>query len=340
MLQYYERGVASRGFEDGIRAAITAILANPSFLYRGEQVPQNLEAGELYRVDDLELASKLSFFLLWNTIPDEELLDLAVRRELHTSDVLREQVARMLSDEQAAGAESNFVYQWLDMVRLEEVEPDRAVFPYASGLGDPRGDFVTELTLFAKSIFDEDRSVVDLLTADHTYVNERVALLYGIRSVKGDNFQRVTLEHSARWGLLGKGAVLMAAAYPNRTSPVLRGAFILKHLAGAPPAAPPAEVPALVEQDTTTTSTFLPFASRWPPVRTSPNCFSCHGIMDPLGFALENFDAVGVWRERDRFAGTTPLDVTGRLPDGTELNGPAVYGKRLRVARSSSCKRS
>ena len=321
LLQYYERGVASRGFEDGIRAAITAILANPSFLYRGEQVPQNLSAGEQYRIDDLELASKLSFFL-WNTIPDEELLGLAVRRELHTSDVLREQVARMLSDERAETLASNFVYQWLDMVRLEEVEPDRAVFPYASGLGDPRGDFVTELTLFAKSIFDEDRSVVDLLTADHTYVNERVALLYGIRSVKGDNFQRVTLDHSARWGLLGKGAVLMAAAYPNRTSPVLRGAFILKHLAGTPPAAPPAEVPALVEQDTTTTSTFLTVREQMAAHSTSPNCFSCHGIMDPLGFALENFDAVGVWRERDRFAGTSPLDVTGRLPDGTELNGP------------------
>jgi hypothetical protein len=215
------------------------------------------------------------------------------------------------------------------MVRLEEVEPDRAVFPYASGLGDPRGDFSTELTLFAKSIFDEDRSVVDLLTANHTYVNERVALLYGIKSVKGDNFQRVTLEHSPRWGLLGKGAVLMAAAYPNRTSPVLRGAFVLKHLAGTPPAAPPAEVPALVEQDTTTSAKFLTVREQMAAHSTTPTCFSCHGVMDPLGFALENFDAVGVWRERDRFAGTSPLDVTGRLPDGTELNGPDDLRKAL-----------
>jgi hypothetical protein len=320
LLHYYERGVASRDFEEGIRSAITAILASPSFLYRGEQVPPNSSPGERYRIDDLELASKLSFFL-WNTIPDDELLGVAARGELHTPGVLRAQVARMLADERAATLASNFVYQWLDMVRLEEVEPDRAVFPYASGLGDPRGDFRTELTLFARSIFDEDRSVVDLLTADHTYVNERIALLYGIRTVKGDEFQRVTLEQSPRWGLLGKGAVLMAAAYPNRTSPVLRGAFILKHITGTPPAAPPAEVPALVEQETTAPN-FLTVREQMAAHSTAPNCFSCHGVMDPLGFALENFDAVGAWRERDRFAGMSPLDVTGRLPDGTELNGP------------------
>src|SRR5690606_12972802 len=152
---------------------------------------------------------------------------------------LRAQVERMLKDPRAETLASNFMHQWLDMKRLEEVEPDRSIFPYASGRGDPREDYLTEFTLFAQSIFEEDRSILDLMTAKHTYLNERVALLYGVRDVKGDKFRRVELEDSTRWGLLGKGAVLMAAAYPNRTSPVLRGAFILEHISGTPPAAPP-----------------------------------------------------------------------------------------------------
>ncbi|HEX5765736.1 MAG TPA: DUF1592 domain-containing protein [Woeseiaceae bacterium] len=321
LLQYYQDGLQVGGFEEGIRSALTGILASPYFLYRGERVPQNLSAGTQYKIDDLELASKLSFFF-WNTIPDQELLDLAAGGKLKNEAVLREQIKRMLTDPRAATLGSNFVYQWLDMQRLDEVEPDRAVFPYASGSADPRKDFITELALFAQSIFDEDRSVVDLLTADHTYVNERLALHYGIRSVKGERFQRVKLEESPRWGLLGKGAVLMAAAYPNRTSPVLRGAFILKHISGAPLPAPPAEVPLLVEQETTS-ATFVTVRAQMEAHRTDPVCASCHSVMDPLGFALENFDAVGAWRDRDRFAaGTAPLDTSAQLPDGTEIQGP------------------
>jgi Protein of unknown function (DUF1588)/Protein of unknown function (DUF1585)/Protein of unknown function (DUF1592) len=194
------------------------------------------------------------------------------------------------------------------------------VFPYASGRSDPREDFRTELTLFADSIFKEDRSVVALLTAKHTFLNERIALHYGITDVKGDRFRRVELEQSARWGLLGKGAVLMAAAYPNRTSPVLRGAFILKHIQGVPPATPPPNVPTLDEKDIGTTKA-LTMREMMAKHRSNPTCASCHAVMDPLGLALENFDATGKWRDRDRYAGVA-IDSSGKLPDGTPVNGP------------------
>lgn len=319
LLEYYRDGVALSGFEEGIRSALTGILASPYFLYRGERIPEGLATGETYAIDDLELASKLSFFL-WNTIPDETLLDLAEQGALGDTAVLKAQVERMLADPRAETLASNFVHQWLDIKRLDEVVPDRAVFPYASGTSDPRDDFLTELTLFSKSLFEEDRSVLDLLTASHTYVNERVALHYGINTVKGDLFQRVELEQSARWGLLGKGAVLMAAAYPNRTSPVLRGAFILEHIQGTPPATPPDDVPSLDENDIGTTDA-LTVREMMAAHRANPACFSCHAVMDPLGFALENFDATGAWRDRDRYAGVV-IDSSGELPDGTAINGP------------------
>jgi hypothetical protein len=234
--------------------------------------------------------------------------------------VLDAQIDRLLADPRSETLASNFVYQWLDMRRLDEVVPDRDVFPYASGLGDPREDYLTELELFADSIFRENRSVADLLSADHTYLNERTALNYGITTVKGDRFQRVTLDDTARFGLLGKGAVLMAAAYPNRTSPVLRGAFILKHLQGSPPPTPPQQVPALDEGDigTVEAKTVRELMAQH---RENPTCFSCHAIMDPLGFALENFDATGIWRDRDRYAGVV-IDASGELPDGTPVAGP------------------
>jgi hypothetical protein len=319
LLAYYHEGYDVGGFEEGVRSAVTGILASPYFLYRVEQQPEGLAPGETYRVDDVTLASKLSFFL-WNTIPDEELLDLAIRGELSNESTLREQVSRMLKDPRAESLASNFVYHWLDMRRLEEVDPDRAIFPYASGRGDPREDYLKELELFSKSLFEEDRSIADFLTAKHTYLNERIALLYGITDVKGDQFRRVELKDSTRWGLLGKGAVLMAAAYPNRTSPVLRGSFILEYIVGAPPALPPLNVPAFPEAEigTQKARTVRDIMAKH---RENPVCFSCHGVMDPLGFALENFDAVGVWRDRDRYAGTA-IDSMAELPDGTVVNGP------------------
>jgi hypothetical protein len=229
-------------------------------------------------------------------------------------------VKRMLADSRSITLASNFVHQWLDMKRLEEIVPDSTVFPYASGRSDPREDFRTELTLFADSLFKEDRSVVDLLRAKHTFLNERVALHYGLTDVKGDRFRRVELAQSARWGLLGKGAVLMAAAYPNRTSPVLRGAFVLKHIQGVPPALPPADVPTLDEKNIGTTKA-LTVREMIAKHRASPTCAACHAVMDPLGLALENFDATGMWRDRDRYAGAA-IDASGVLPDGTPINGP------------------
>lgn len=319
LMQYYADGVKLGGFDSGIRAGVTGMLANPFFLYRGERIPAGLKPGDKYTLTDLELASKLSFFL-WNSIPDAQLLDLATKNKLSDQATLDKQVQRMLADPRSNSLAANFVHQWLDMARLDAIVPDNDVFPNASGRMDPRQDFRTELTLFADSIFREDRSVVDLLRANHTYLNERVAVHYGITDVKGDQFRRVDLKDSARWGLLGKGAVLMAAAYPNRTSPVLRGAFILKHIQGVPPANPPANVPALNDKDigTTKARTVRELIAAH---RASPTCSACHAVMDPLGFALENFDATGAWRDKDRFAGES-IDSAGVLPDGTAIKGP------------------
>jgi mono/diheme cytochrome c family protein len=326
LMQYYQDGrlrsegaSAGQGFEEGIRSAVTGLLASPFFLYRSEHLPAGLRPGQTYVLSDLELASKLSFFL-WNTIPDDELLQLAIDGKLKVLAVLDRQVKRMLADQRSITLADNFVPQWLDMKRLDEIVPDSAVFPYASGRSDPRRDLNTELELFADSLFREDRSVVDLLRAKHTFLNERVALHYGITDVKGDRFRRVELSESVRWGLLGKGAVLMAAAYPNRTSPVLRGAFILKHLQGVPPATPPPDVPTLDEKDVGTTKA-LTVRQMIAKHRASPTCASCHAVMDPLGLALENFDATGQWRDRDRYAGAA-IDASGELPDGTPLKGP------------------
>jgi len=326
LMQYYADGAKQGGFESGIRSGITGVLASPFFLYRGERVPAGLKPGEKYAITDLELASKLSFFL-WNSIPDDELLDVAAKNKLSDAATLDNQVQRMLADSRSKTLASNFVFQWLDMKRLDDVVPDLDVFPYASGRMDPRQDFRTELTLFADSIFREDRNVVDLLRASHTYVNERVALQYGIPDVKGDRFRRVELKDSVRWGLLGKGAILMAAAYPNRTSPVLRGKFILANIEGVPPANPPPNVPTLNDKDIGTTKA-LTVRQMMAQHRASPACSSCHAVMDPLGFALENFDGTGMWRDKDRFANTL-IDSAGELPDGTKLNGPNDLRKAL-----------
>jgi mono/diheme cytochrome c family protein len=324
LMLYYADGAkqgaqSSSAFESGIRAGITGMLASPFFLYRGERVPAGLKPGEKYTITDLELASKLSFFL-WNSIPDEELLDLAAKNKLSDPATLDKQVLRMLADRRSKTLAGNFVFQWLEMTRLDAIVPDNDVFPYASGRLDPRQDFRTELTLFADSIFREDRSVVDLLHASHTYLNERLALQYGITDVKGDEFRRVELKDSVRWGLLGKGAILMAAAYPNRTSPVLRGKAILTYIEGVPPPNPPPNVPTLNDKDIGTTKA-LTVRELMAQHRASPTCSSCHSIMDPLGFALENFDATGMWRDKDRYAGSV-IDSAGELPDGTKINGP------------------
>ncbi|MBX5460048.1 MAG: DUF1592 domain-containing protein [Steroidobacteraceae bacterium] len=324
LMKFYEAGrhAPNGDFDAGIRRAITAILASPMFLYRAEPAPQTAQPGSIYRINDLELASRLSFFL-WSTVPDEELRKVALSGKLRDPEVLRQQVKRMLADPRAETLASNFAFQWLNIGKLDEIKPDMNLFPYAA---DPREDFRTELRLFIDSVFREDRSVLELLSANYTFLNERLALHYGINNVRGDQWRRVELKDSARWGLLGKGGVLMLTSYPNRTAPVLRGAWILERITGTPPASPPPNVEAL--KDTKAGEKPKTLREQMALHRSKPSCYSCHGVMDALGFALENFDAVGKWREKDRLAGEV-IDASGELPDGSKVNGPDDLRKAL-----------
>jgi mono/diheme cytochrome c family protein len=325
LMAFYKSGSATGGFEGGVRDALSAILASPHFLYRAES---GAETGTARTLSDLELASRLSFFL-WSSLPDEELLKLAADSRLSKTDVLAGQVSRMLADPRAKSLSDDFAFQWLHLSKLNEITPDRTQFPQASRLLDPRGMFKEELRLFIDSVLRSDRSVLDLLTADYTFLNERLAMHYGIETVKGGDFRRVTLDNPARYGLLGKGAILMLTAYPNRTSPVLRGAWILDRLLGAPPPEPPLNVPTLPENKRGQPARTL--RARLEQHRSNPTCAACHGAMDPLGLALENFSAVGQYRANDPDT-LTPIDPTGQLPDGTTINGPDDLRRAL-VAR-------
>ena len=315
LMKLYESGRAAGGFEAGVRDGLSAILASPYFLYRAESGDA---AAGTRTLNDLELASRLSFFL-WSSLPDDELLDLASRARLSDRDVLSAQVSRMLADPRAMSLIDDFAFQWLNIAKLDEITPDRSTFPHASGLLDPRAMFKQELRLFIDSVLRSDRSVVDLLTADHTFLNERLAMHYGIETVKGSDFRRVTLDDRPRHGLLGKGAILMLTAYPNRTSPVLRGAWILDRLLGTPPPEPPLNVPSLPENKRGQPARTL--RERLEQHRANPTCFACHGVMDPLGLALENFSAVGQFRANDPDT-LTPIDSAGQLPDGAPIAGP------------------
>ena len=324
LMAFYASGSANAGFEGGVRDALSAILASPHFLYRAES-----GVGTGRTLSDLELASRLSFFL-WSSLPDEELLKLATESRLSRPDVLGEQVSRMLADPRAKSLSDDFAFQWLHLSKLDEITPDRTQFPQASRLLDPRGMFKEELRLFLDSVLRSDRSVFELLTADYTFLNERLAMHYGIETVKGSQFRRVTLDNPARHGLLGKGAILMLTAYPNRTSPVLRGAWILDRLLGAPPPEPPLNVPTLPENKRGQPARTL--RARLEQHRANPTCGACHGAMDPLGLALENFNAVGQFRANDPDT-LTPIDSTGQLPDGSTINGPDDLRRAL-VGRS------
>jgi mono/diheme cytochrome c family protein len=320
---FYEAGRKADGnFDGGIRRVLTAVLASPYFLYRAEPAPQTASPGSIYAINDMEFASRLSFFL-WSTVPDEELRKVAASGTLRQPQVLRAQVKRMLADPRSETLASSFAFQWLNVAKLAEIDPDANIFPYA---GDPRNDFRTELRMFIDSVFREDHNVMDLLGANYTYLNERLALHYDIKNVRGDQWRRVELTDSHRWGLLGKGGVLMLTAYPNRTSPVLRGAWVLERINGTPPASPPPNVESL--KDAKPGEKPKTLKAQMAAHRAKPSCFSCHGVMDPLGFALEGFDAVGQWREKDRLAGAT-IDSSGELPDGTKLNGPDDLRKAL-----------
>jgi mono/diheme cytochrome c family protein len=310
---FYEKGRAHGDFESGIQAALEAMLVSPEFLFRIEQDPQPAGAGKAYRISDVDLASRLSFFL-WSSIPDDELLDLAERGGLNDPAALQRQVRRMLDDPRADALVSNFAGQWLHLRNVDTVKPDPMVLPFDEAL---RQAFRTETTLFVSSIFREDRSLLDLLSADYTFVNQRLAEHYGIPRVYGSQFRRVTLTDANRRGLLGQGSVLTVTSYPNRTSVVQRGKWILENLLGTPPPPPPPDVP---ELKAAPHGKVLSMREQMQVHRANAVCAACHARMDPIGFALENYDAVGRWRSED--AGTT-IDASGKLPDGTDFQGPA-----------------
>jgi hypothetical protein len=322
-LSFYKSARAEGDFDAGIQAALPAILASPKFLYRAERTPAGQAPGAVHRITDLDLASRLSFFLLGRA-PDEELLRLAERGTLSDPKTLDAQVRRLLADPRSKSLVTSFSFQWLKMRGLDDIEPDAVVFPnFDESLRDA---FRRELELFVEAVLREDRSVLDLLTADFTFVNERLALHYGIPNVRGDQFRRVTLADSNRWGLLGKGSVLLSTSYANRTAPVIRGAWILENILGTPPAAPPPDVEAFQEnKDGEKAKTIRAIMEQH---RAKPSCNACHGVMDPLGFALENFDAIGEWRAQDRWAGT-PIDASSQLVDGTTISGPVDLRKVL-----------
>jgi hypothetical protein len=314
LMAFYKSGRNDGDFDRGVRDAVSAVLASPHFLYRAESGDT---AGGVRTLNDLELASRLSFFM-WSSIPDEELLNLAIQSRLGQPDVLAKQVRRMLADPRSKSLIDDFAFQWLNVAKLDEITPDSRQFSQASGALDQRALMKEELWLFVDSILRGNRNVTELLTADYSFLNERLAEHYGIETVKGANFRKVTMENTARYGLLGKGAILMLTAYPNRTSPVTRGAWILDRLLGTPPSPPPPNVPTLPENRGGQAKTVR---QRMEQHRSNPTCMSCHGVMDPLGLALENFNTVGQFRAIDPET-FTPLDTSGTLPDGTAIQGP------------------
>jgi hypothetical protein len=320
-LGFYEAGRRDGGFEAGIQRALTYILASPNFLYRAERDPKAAAPGSVHRLSDLELASRLSFFL-WSSIPDDELLAEAVAGRLSDAAALERQVRRMLADPKANALVSNFFAQWLRLRELAVFEPDEQEFPdFDEGL---RRAMQRELELFTGSIVNEDRSVLDLITARDTFLNERLARHYDIAGVRGEQFRQVMLADPNRWGLLGKGSLLTITSYGNRTSPVLRGRFVLETVLGTPPPSPPPNVPSLKENEAgAAPKSVRELLERH---RDNPACAGCHRLMDPLGFSLENFDAVGAWRSRDH---GVPVDASGTLVDGSVVRGPATLREAI-----------
>lgn len=314
-MSFYRAGSEEGGFEAGIERALSSILVSPEFLFRIEREPVGVASGEAYRISDVELASRLSFFI-WSSIPDEELLDLAIAGKLSDPATLDAQVRRLLNDPRSVSLVDNFASQWLHLRNLDAITPDLRLFPdFDDNL---RQSFRRETELFVESVLREDRSILDLLRADYTYLNERLAHHYEIPGVFGSRFRRVNVgpEHH-RGGLLRQGSILAVTSYATRTSPVIRGNWVLENIIGTPPPPPPADVPALDENKVDAT---LSMRERLAEHRANPACASCHNLMDPVGFALENFDAVGRWRE---FENGMEIDATGGLPDGSEFDGVA-----------------
>ena len=319
LVNFYRAG---GDFETGIRVGVERMLASPDFLFRIEDAPSDLAPGETYRISDLALASRLSFFL-WSSIPDDELLDLAIRGELGTPEVLEHQTRRMLADERSRALVTNFAGQWLRLRNVDGIEPNAHLFPNFDD--NLRRAMRRETELLFETIMRDDRSVLEFLDADSTFVNERLARHYGIPNIYGSHFRRITVTDPHRRGLLGHASVLTVTSQANRTSPVTRGKWVLENLLGAPPPIPPAEVPPLEATELTGT-----LRQRMEQHRKNPVCASCHQVMDPLGFALENFNPLGEWRTTD--AGI-PVDAAGEMPDGVPFDG--VTGLRAALLARS-----
>ena len=313
-IELYRAARDEGGFDAGIEMGLAAVLVSPEFLFRVERDPDGVEAGAAYRLSDLELASRLSFFL-WSSIPDGELLAAAERGELTAPGGLERQVRRMLADPRASNLVTNFAGQWLHLRNLESITPDMRAFPdFDDNL---RQAFRQETEMLVESVLREDRSVLDLLRADYTYLNERLAKHYRVPHVYGSRFRRVEFgEGGTRGGLLRQGSILLATSYATRTSPVIRGKWVLDNVLGVPPPPPPPNVPEL--EDTGTDARARSMKERMSAHRANPACASCHKLMDPVGFALENYDAVGRWRDADE---GTPIDATATLFDGTTVDG-------------------
>jgi len=318
LMAFYKSGRAEGDFESGVRAALERLLVSPDFLFRIEADPANVKPDAPYRVSDVALASRLSFFL-WSSIPDDELLDLAVQGKLADAMVLEGQVRRMLADPRARAAlVGNFFSQWLQIRNVWLLTPDaNRQFPWFDD--NLRTAFVQETELFLESQLQEDRRVPELLTADYTFLNEQLARHYGIRHVYGSHFRRVTLTDRNRWGLLGKASILSVTSYPHRTSPTIRGKWLLENILAAPVPPPPPNVDTTLQEETAAKTTSV--RAMLEQHRANPGCASCHARMDPLGFSLENFDAIGRWRTSDRGAA---IDASGVLLNGTKVDGPAA----------------
>ncbi len=316
LMMFFEGGGEPGGFEEGIRTALQAILASPDFVFRFERRPDDVEPGEIYRLEDRDLASRLSFFL-WARPPDAQLMSVAERGELSDPEVLEGQVRRMLEDPRSEALGARFAGQWLRLEDLEKVHPDRLLFPnYYQQLAD---DMLLETEMFFNSLVSNDRSMFDLFNADYTFANERLARHYGIRDITGEEFRRVTYPDDRRRGLFGHGSVLTLTSHANRTSPVLRGKWVMEVLLGTPPPPPPPNVPDLDLTEAVVDGRMLTTRERMEQHRSDPMCSSCHRFMDPIGLALDNFDVTGRWRIREN---GIPLDTQGELYDGTPVTSP------------------
>jgi hypothetical protein len=324
LMDFFMQGRARNGFESGIQSAVERMLASPKFVFRAERDPENAAPGTIYKISDLELASRLSFFL-WSSIPDETLLQLADAGQLSKPGILDQQVERMLADPKAQALVDNFGGQWLYLRNLRSMVPNSSGFPdFDDNL---RQALLKETELFFGSIIHEDRNVLDLMTADYTYLNERLAKHYGINDVYGNHFRRVTLKDEARWGLLGKGSVLMVSSHTDRTSPIVRGKWVLENILGAPPPAPPPNIPPLAEADPN--ASIMTMRQRMEIHRNNPACASCHEMMEPIGYSMENFNAVGAWREYESGINGPLIDATARMMDGSDIEGVAQLREDL-----------